>query len=158
MLAIEPSDQLIQELFGSRTVAIVQRQAEPIAKALRHDEMSASLFVGVGKEDFDPPLCIRRVVPSESGGDHHDVLHALLNFLHGSPLGLQVLIPHLCAPEREVLLITRQANPCRLSRGGWLLARPRPEKPRSGVIPAGMPFAVEWVGPTGPTTTRTIST
>ena len=56
MLAIEPSDQLIQELFGSRTVAIVQRQSEPIAKALGHAEMSASLFVGVGKEDFDPPL------------------------------------------------------------------------------------------------------
>jgi hypothetical protein len=47
VLAIEPSDQLIQELFGSWTVAIVQRQAEPIAKALRQGEMSACLLFGV---------------------------------------------------------------------------------------------------------------
>jgi hypothetical protein len=85
MLAIEPSNQLTQGLFGGGTVAIVQRQAEAIAEAPRHDEMSACLFVGGGKEDFNPPLCFGHVMPSESGGDHHEVLHALLNFLHGSP-------------------------------------------------------------------------
>lgn len=47
--------------------------------------MSACFYFGVGEEDFDPPLCFRQVMTSEGGGDHQDVLHALLNFLYGSP-------------------------------------------------------------------------
>jgi hypothetical protein len=38
------------------------------------------------------------------------------------------------------------ANGCWLGR--------RAEKPRSGVIPSGMSFAIQWAGATGSTTTR----
>ena len=62
MFAIEPGDQLMQELFGSGTIDVVQRQGELTAKTLRHSEMSACLFVGVGKEQFDLDFGLSQVL------------------------------------------------------------------------------------------------
>jgi hypothetical protein len=106
VVPLEPRNDVVQKLLPSWTPRVSQRQAELISKALRGSEMSPNLFIGVGKEHFDAPLCLGQVVPSEGGGDDHNVAHTLLNFVHGSPSACEAP-SRAFAPEGEVLLITR---------------------------------------------------
>jgi hypothetical protein len=58
VVPLEPRNDVVQKLLPSRTPRVSQRQAELISKALRGSETSTSLFIGVGKEHFDAPLCL----------------------------------------------------------------------------------------------------
>jgi hypothetical protein len=59
VVALKPGYYVIQRSLPSWTARVTERRPELIPKALRDGGMSAAVIVGVGKEDFDPPLCFR---------------------------------------------------------------------------------------------------
>jgi hypothetical protein len=58
VVPLEPRNDVVQKLLPGWPPRVSQRQAELISKALRGSEMSTNLFIGVGKEHFDAPLCL----------------------------------------------------------------------------------------------------